>query len=416
MMPHATVVPVTGDPAAVVEIGRGLQDLATRISAIHGQLADLRTMAVWESPSGERFEAALRALPDVLDLLVHRYRSAAEALLTWADELRVAIQRSTSAAESHLQARSELDAVARDLQVAAQEPTSAWYERLRTRQVLAMHRAGEAEELASRTWLALHDAAETCAQRLRAAAADTMVDGTVYASVRSTRSLAASLSAVFAMVGVVPSPVQPFALAAAGVGSSMTVGADLLLLIGYGEGSFWKVAKSAGLIGAGRAVGPLSRAAGTGALKGVNGRWVGTELRTADRLRSGRTQLLKDLSRQRAALRTPVADRRLYAPSVGGTKAPMIGPQQRLHTRTLRLIEDRIETKIVGVNDRWQMATANGRNAVVLQGSSDALRVGLMARSAASKVQQVEQARERVPAAAEQTKERWQEWRAERGG
>src|SRR5690606_18459951 len=128
--------------------------------------------------------------------------------------------------------------------------------------------------------------------------------------------------------------------------------------------------------GAGRAAGPLSKAAGAGALKSVNGQWAGTELRTADRLRAGRVELLKDLSRQRAALRTPVADRHLYAVGVGGTKAPMIGPQQRLHTRTLRVIEDRIEAKVLGINDRWQMAAANGRNAIVLQGSSDALKLG----------------------------------------
>lgn len=415
MMPPAPVPAVTGDPGAVVEMAHGLQDLAARIGGINGQLADLRTMAVWESPSGERFEAGLGALPDVLDLLVHRYRGAAEALLTWAADLREAIKRSTAAAESHLRARIELDAIARDLPVAAQDPTSAWYERLRTRQVLAAHRASEAEDLASQTWLAHHDAAEACAQRLRAAAADTMVDGTVYASVRSTRSLASGLSAVFAAAGVVPSPVQPFALAAAGVGSTVALGADLLLLIGYGEGSYWDVAKSAGLLGAGRAAGPLSKAAGAGALKSVNGQWVGTELRTADRLRAGRVELLKDLSRQRAALRTPVADRHLYAVGVGGTKAPMIGPQQRLHTRTIRVIEDRIEAKVLGINDRWQMAAANGRNAIVLQGSSDALKLGVAAGSAAAKGQQIEQARRRTSVPAEQTKEPWQEWRSVRG-
>lgn len=414
MMP-APVVPVTGDPGAVVEIARGLQDLARRIAAINGQLEDLRTMAVWESPSGERFDVALRALPDALGLIAHRYRSAAEALLGWAGDLRVAIERSTEAAETHLQARIELDAIARDLQMAALDPASPWHERLRTNQVLALHRAGEAEQLASRTWLAHHDAAEACAHRLRAAAADTMVDSTMYASVRSSRSLASGVTAAFAVVGAVPSPVQPFALAAAGVGSTVMLGADLLLLIGYGEGSFWDVAKSAGLLGAGRAVGPLSKAAGVGAIKGVNGRWVGTELRTADRLRAGRTELLGDLSRQRAALRTPVADRRLYPPGLGGTKAPMIGPQQRLHTRTLRLVEDRIEAKVLGINDRWQMATANGGNAVVLQASSDALKVAIMAGSAASKADQVSQVRERVPEAAERTKERWEHWRSPRG-
>lgn len=406
MMPTA-VVPVAGEPAAVLEIARGLQDLAARVAAINGQLEDLRTMAVWESPSGERFDAALRALPDVLDLLVLRYRRAAEALVDWAAELRVAIERSTEAAAAHLQARVELDAVARDLQLAAQDPTSAWHERLRTRQVLALHRAAEAEEQASRTWLAHHDAAEACARRLRAAAVDTMVDGTMYAAVRTTRSLASGVSAAFAVVGAVPSPIQAFALAGAGVGSTLTVGADLLLLVGYGEGSYWEVAKSAGLLGAGKAVGPLSKAAGAGALKGADGRWVGAELRTADRLRAGRTELLSDFSRQRAALRSPVADRQQFPVRLGGTRAPMIGPQQRLHTRTLRIIEDRVEAKIVGINDRWQMARANGRNAVVLQGSSDALTIGRTAGSAASTADRLASAREPEPEAVERGRQQW---------
>lgn len=414
-MTRGQVVPVTGDPGAVVELAHGLEDLATRIAAINAQLVDLRTMAVWESPSGERFAAALGELPDIFDLLVLRYRGAAQALLEWAAHLRVAIDRSTSAEEAHLAAHIELDAVARDLQAASLDPTSAWYEHLRTRQVLALHRAAEAEGLASRTWLAHHDAAEECAQRLRLAAADTMVDGTMYASVRSVRSLAMGVSAVLGVVGAVPSPVQPFAAAAAGVGAGVTLGADLLLLIGYGEASYWEVAKSAGLQGAGRAVGPLRKAAGVGAVKGADGRWVGTELRTADRLRAGRAELLADLSRQRVALRTPVADRKQYPRAVGGTKPPMIGPQQQLHIRTLRVLEDRIEAKVLGINNRWQMATANGRNAVVLQGTSDALRVGALAGTVNETVRQTASVREHVPGSEQRTRERtderWREWR-----
>ena len=61
---------------------------------------------------------------------------------------RIPIERSTEAAETHLQARIELDAIARDLQMAALDPASPWHERLRTNQVLALHRAGEAEQLA----------------------------------------------------------------------------------------------------------------------------------------------------------------------------------------------------------------------------------------------------------------------------
>src|SRR5690606_7138287 len=199
-----TVVPVTGDPAGVVDMAHALGDLAARIGAVEGQLVDLRTMATWESPSGWRFDGAIRALPDVLDLLQARYRAAAEALLRWAVDLRVAIRDSTTACETHERARADLDAIERDLQVARLEPASAWHETLRTRQVLAWQQAAQAEESCSRAWLRLHDDAAVCSASLHAAARDSMVDSTAYGVVRTTRSTTAALTAVLGAASLVP--------------------------------------------------------------------------------------------------------------------------------------------------------------------------------------------------------------------
>ena len=89
----------------------------------------------------------------------------------------------------------------------------------------------------------------------------------------------------------------------------------------------------------------------------------------------------------------------------------MIGPQQRLGTRTLRVLHDRLDAKVTGINERWQMAAAGGANAVVLQASSDALSVAAKARTAQ---QGVDTARAEVPPAAERTRERWQRGQRER--
>jgi hypothetical protein len=159
---------------------------------------------------------------------------------------------------------------------------------------------------------------------------------------------------------------------------------------------------------AGRGAATMSSAAGIGAVKGLDGRWRGQALATADRLGQGRAEVRSQLARQRAALRAPVADRQLYPPLVGGTRPRVIGPRQRAHVRLARSMEDRIAVKVAGVNDRWRMASSGGANAVVLQVGADAVRVAAAARATE---QHVRVARETVPAAAERTRDRWQAWR-----
>src|SRR5690606_14578706 len=145
------------------------------------------------------------------------------------------------ACETHERARADLDAIERDLQVARLEPASAWHETLRTRQVLAWQQAAQAEESCSRAWLRLHDDAAVCSASLHAAARDSMVDSTAYGVVRTTRSTTAALTAVLGAASLVPSPVQAFTAAATGVGTAVVVGADLLLLLGFGDGSWSEV-------------------------------------------------------------------------------------------------------------------------------------------------------------------------------
>ena len=376
------VIPVSGSPGGVAEQARALQDLADRLQAVDDLLLDLRTMARWESPSGERFAAALAELPLVLKLLIERYRGAADALLAWVVELRSAIRVTERAAEQHLSARIELDDIERDLQTASADPTSPRFAELTARRARATARAEEAAAEASRAWLRLHEAAGDCAGRLNRAATDSLLDSADFTFIRTARSVTSGVTAALGVAAVVPSPVQPFAAAGAGAGTAALVGFDLLLLLGYGDGTLWDVTTSVAWSAAGRAAGPLGKAAGAGAVKGVNGAWAGRRMTTPDRLRVARTELRKDLAEQRAALRTPIADRSGYAPALAGSRPPAIGPRQQAHIRTLRAIEDRLTTKVLGINDRWQMALANGGNAVVLQGSSDVLRVATTARTA----------------------------------
>lgn len=399
------VIPVTGNPVAVREQALALRDLANRIEEVEGLLGDLRMTVLWESVSGERFGDAVAAVPPVLSLLADRYRAASTHLLTWVVDLRSAIVTTERAAEDHLAARIELDGIERDLQSAAADPTSQRYASLRSRQFLARARAQDAEDLCSRAWRRLHDSADTCAARLREASVDTLVDGTAFSAVRGTRSAVAGLTAALGAAALVPAPTQPFAAAGAAAGSGAVVGLDLLLLVGFGHGTTWDVAKSAGWAAAGPAAKSLSRAAGAAAVRGENGLWSGQRLTTGERLRLAAKESRADAARHRDALRRPIADRSQYAPVLGGTRSVSTIPasQQALHRRTLDMIEDRSMAAALTVKERWSKALVNGSNAVVLQGGSDAIRVARAVRSVERNVTGT------VDAVA-RTRDRWQAW------
>lgn len=401
------VIPVTGDPEGIREQAHALRDLAGRIGQIDGLLTDLRTAAVWETPSGDRFGEALAAVPPVLSLIADRYRDASEALLGWLVHLRSAMATTEQAADDHLAARIELDEIERDLQVAAADPTSERYASLRSRQALALARAHEAEDLCSRAWRRLHDAAENSAAQLRAAAADTLVDSTTFAAVRDARSVVAGLTAALGAAAVVPAPTQPFAAAGAATGTAGLVGMDLLLLLGFGHGTAWDVTKSAGWAASGPLSRLLSRSARAGAVRHQDGPWTGQHIPTRDRLRIGAQRAREDLAAHRAALRTPIADRSRYAPALGGTRPPAPAPQQQLHRRTLDMIDRRMTTAALDAKDRWSQALANGRNAVVLQGGSNAITLARAARTVETKVTGGTEA-------AARTRDRWQAWEEEK--
>lgn len=332
--------PVSGDPAAVAEAAHALRDLAVRIGAIDARLHDLRTLGVWETPSGERFDAALRRLPDVLLLLQSRYRAASEALLTWSVDLRSAIHARAEAADRRLEARIELDAVERDLQAALLEPASAWYEELLSRQVRALRRAREAEEDIERVWWRHQEAAADCGQRLRAASQDTLVDSTTYAVLRDARAIAEGVGALAGIAALVPGPQQGLVAVAAAGGTSAMIGIDVALLIGYGDGSIWGIGQNAGVAISGRGARTLSQAAGVGA-KQVNGIWRGQQLGTTRRIAQAHREL---------STRLPAGQ-----------------------------VRDEVRDKALRLNQRWQMATAGGANAVRLEVTSRAAHVASVA-------------------------------------
>ncbi len=400
------LVPVSGSAGSIRALASGLHDLAVAVGQVGAQVLDLRRMATWESPAGERFGAALALMPTALDQVRHRYLAAADALEEFAGHHARAAEETERQAVTHRGAHDDVLAIEDEITRAAMDPAgAARLPDLYARQRSAVARANAAEESFVRAWRAFEAAAEDCRTRLQAAAQDGIVDTGSYDALRSARSAAQSLTTAFGVAGMLPTPVKAFSTAAAGVGASVVLGGDLLLLLGYGEGSWSTVLQRAGWNAAGRGAATMSRAAGIGAVKGVNGQWTGQRLRTSERVRRGRAALLEDLARQRSSLRTPVADRHLYSPRLGGSKAPMIGPQQPLPTRTIRVFHHRVDAKVAGINDRWQMVAAGGTNAVVLQASSSTIRVAAKARAMD---QRIDTARERVPAAAERTRDRWE--------
>ena len=305
----------------------------------------------------------------MLGLIAQRYADASRELRSWVVQLRSAMHVTEKAEAQHLQARIEVDAIARDLQGAAADPTGAVAEDLHRRQVLALARAQEAEELAGRVWRRLHDDADRCAAALRSAAADSMVDGAAYAAVRDTRAVVSGLTGVLGVAAAVPGPTQPFAAAGAAAGGAGVVGIDLLLAVGFGDGTLWDVVKSSTWVVGGAVAGPLAKAAGAGASKVAGRGWVGTQMSARDRLAVVRQELTRDLAAQRAALRTPLADRRLQS-----TTAAAVGTRPAA-ARILDTIEDRMMAKAFAVNDRWRAAYANGPGAIALVHTADAIRV-----------------------------------------
>jgi hypothetical protein len=408
------LVPVSGSTTSIRAMAAGLHDLGTAVGQVGAQVVDLRTMATWESPAGARFGTALALLPTALDQVRHRYLAAADALEEFAGHHAVAAEETERQAVRHRAAHEEVFAVEDEITCAATDPAGARrLPALYARQQAAIARAAAAEESFTRAWRAFDTAADDCRARLRAAAQDGIVDTGTYGAVRSARDVAQALTTAFGLAAMLPTPFKAFSAAAVGVGTSVVLGGDLLLLLGYEEGSWDDVLESAALNAAGRGAATMSRAAGIGAVKGVNGQWTGHRLRTSDRLRLGRAELRDDLARQRRALRAPVADRHLFSRRLGGTRPPLIGPRQPLRVRALRVAADRVEAKVVGINERWQMAGAGGTNAVVLQASSTAVAVAAKAGEAD---QRIEHARDRVPAAVERTRDRWDRSRTGRRG
>ncbi|MFN2318841.1 MAG: hypothetical protein ABR500_04075 [Dermatophilaceae bacterium] len=376
------LVPVSGSTDSIRAMAAGLRDLATAVGRIGGQVLDLRTMATWESPAGERFGAAIALLPTALDQVRHRYLAAGAALEEFAGHHARAAEETEQQAVRHRAAHDDVFAIEDEITRAAMDPAGgARLPDLYARQQAAIVRATAAQESFFRAWRAFEAAAEDCRSRLRAAAQDGIVDTGTYDALRSARTWAQSMTTAFGVAGTLPTPLKAFSTAAAGAGASVVLAGDVLLLLGYDEGSWSGVLETAALNAAGRGAATMSKAAGIGAVKGANGRWTGERLRTSERLQRGRGELREDLARKRAALRTPVADRHLYSPRLGGTRAPVIGPHQQLPTRTMRVIQDRVDAKVLGINERWRMAAAGGANAVVLQASSSTIRVATKARA-----------------------------------
>ncbi|KAB7741032.1 hypothetical protein GA707_18285 [Nostocoides sp. F2B08] len=404
-----SLVPVSGSTAGIRSMADGLRAVALRVGLVGERLADLRGAAAWESPAGDRFAVALGVLPPALDQVRHRYLAAADALDEFAGHHDRAASETERQAVAHRAALDDVHAIEDEITRAAAEPGGEHrVPDLYARQRAAIARGTAAEEEFGAQWRWFDAAAAECATRLRAAAQDGIVDTGDYEALRRVRDLAQDLTSAFGVAGMLPTPVKAFSAAAAGVGAGVVMAADTLLLLGYDEGSWSALVETAGWNLAGRGAATMSSAAGIGAVKGLDGRWRGQHLATGDRLRQGRDEVRTQSARQRAALRTPVADRELYSPRTGGTRPATIGPRQRAHVRLVRAVEDRIAVKVAGVNDRWRMAASGGSNAVVLQVGADAVRVAAAARATE---QHVRSARETVPAAAERTRDRWQAWR-----
>lgn len=161
-----------------------------------------------------------------------------------------------------------------------------------------------------------------------------MIDSTTYAVLRDSRAVAEGMSALAGIAALVPGPQQAVLAGAASAGTVAMIGIDLLLLIGYGDGSVWDIGLNTAVASSGRVSRTFSEAAGVGAMKSGNV-WVGEQRRTLDRIRQGHREVSAQL--------------------------------------LLGVVRNEIRDKAYGINERWQMAVAGGANAVRLETTSRVL-------------------------------------------
>ncbi|MBR7744396.1 hypothetical protein KC207_13965 [Phycicoccus sp. BSK3Z-2] len=368
--------------------GEGLRRLADALGATGQRLADtasdlvrLRDAAVWDGPAGEAFGERVGPVPTVLDRAARRFRGAVGPLHTYAEELEIEQRVVQRAVDRHAEASEEYRLLEDRAWALVSSGVDETDPSLRQVRALQQDRAGvmlEAEREHAGGWERLREADARCAATLRALADDDLADGLGYRglhAVSSTGHATATAAVMLARKG-------GGTAAAVGLGAEgLALGADGVLLLGYGEGDWGEVATGAGLAVAGG----VGRAATQGARLGAYVRADGTAARvahisTGDRVALGLSmEAHARVDRARAALRLQAPPRPARpggtAEAPAGTR-PAAAPAGTVVGKGLAAARARVDDTVRRGRQDWALASVGGVPTQRLYAAGMTLRAG----------------------------------------
>lgn len=287
--------PIPGSADAIDALAAALHGSADDLRSVLGGVRGLGVGGVWDGPAGAAFAARVTEAGPVLQRILDRYVTAAQALRTFAPELdraqRSAQRAITEGDDADGQIRV-LEGRLNDLTVAGQAWESPAVQSVLAEQRRQVARRMAAEAAHDRAWSDVEAADGRCAATLRATADDALADPGLYRFLRSVSSVGAGLSTA-GPVALVNPELGPVCTMAGTAGSV----ADLGLVAIYGEGDWGQVGIGLGLSSLSFAGGALKSGAKVGAAKGVNGSYSAERaMATRERLAAGlRSQAKKSV-------------------------------------------------------------------------------------------------------------------------
>ncbi|MGL5816615.1 MAG: hypothetical protein ACRCYR_03560 [Phycicoccus sp.] len=358
------LAPVEGDPDGVRLLAGALEWGGQRLGATAAVMARLRDGAVWDSPAGAAFGAQVQEYPRLLDRVATRQVESVAALREFARVLEQVQQVVGPLVIEHREAREGYAALEDRVVVAlAQGGTESTppVAGLRLEQEDCMRRwsGAEARHAAELHRLAL--AHRRCAAVLRRLADDEISDSVLYRGIVGAGSVGDDLAAIPGWARK-----TPVLTALATAGDLMVVTTDGVLLVGYGEGSWFELGTTAAIAGTGLVSEVFKKGATQGAQLTADGVVVTRRLSTQERVAFGAVEAARDRVddlRATFTLRPPEVMTR--ALSSGAPPLKPAGPWLARQVLAARTLHDRARARVraevdARFLDDWELATANG--------------------------------------------------------
>lgn len=314
------LAPLPGHPGAVRLLADRLLSTAQRLSTLAGVLSRLRAGATWDGPAGDAFGARLHEVVPVLDAVSVRLGGAVAPLRALADAMereQVVVEGAVRDVADGEHAYAALEQRVEGVMAAGAGEASP--------EVLVLRHLQEEQVALQQQARARHAAAAErfrevdgqVAAALRTLSVDGLADSLPYRVLAGVSTAGHDLASLGPVATVVPE-LRPVAA----VADAAAVGADVALLVAYGEGDAGRLALAAGLTATGAVGGVLRAGATAGARRTATGAVSTARLTARERLAIG---LVREARARRDALRATTR----VPPSRGTPSALLGGPAPR---------------------------------------------------------------------------------------